>query len=221
MLESSLFKPFHKLWKALISCSVFAMSFSVICLNGCACSDSRKPEANRKDEIAEADSLKLGSQTIVNSAVAYLNPIKGNRVHGKVVFTKVPDGIKVVADIDGLRPGKHGFHVHEYGDCGGHEASAAGAHFNPAHTQHGGPDNPIRHVGDLGNLVADDNGHAHYERVDQMISLEGEDSIIGRSIIVHADEDDYITQPAGASGAKIACGIIAAAPNLTTQPSDD
>jgi Cu-Zn family superoxide dismutase len=112
-----------------------------------------------------------------------------------------------VADVDGLSPGKHGFHVHEFGDCSG-DGSATGSHFNPTNSKHGGPDSRERHVGDLGNLVADETGYAHYERVDKIISLEGENSILGRSIVIHADPDDYTTQPTGASGTKIACGVI-------------
>lgn len=143
-------------------------------------------------------------------AVAIIKPIKGNQVQGKVTFKKVADGIRIVAEIDGLTPGKHGFHIHEFGDCGGEDGAAAGAHFNPTNQKHGGPDSEERHVGDLGNLVADEKGHAHYERVDKVISFEGNNSIIGRSVIIHADADDYKSQPAGASGAKIACGVIEA-----------
>jgi Cu-Zn family superoxide dismutase len=180
-------------------------------LTGCACSDSRKPEANkRNNEIAQATIPSKKSHQKIQKAVAHLNPIEDNQVQGTVVFIQEVSGIKVIADVEGLEPGKHGFHIHEHGDCGGKEASEAGSHFNPAHHPHGGPESPIRHVGDLGNLIADDNGHAHYERVDSVISFEGENSIIGRSIIVHADPDDYVTQPAGASGEKISCGLIEA-----------
>jgi Cu-Zn family superoxide dismutase len=124
-----------------------------------------------------------------------------------VTFTKVKGGVQIIADIDGLTPGKHGFHVHEFGDCG-KNGDAAGAHFNPTNQKHGGPDSPERHVGDFGNLEANSHGHAHYERIDKLIQLEGKNSIIGRSIMIHADEDDFTTQPTGASGARIGCGVI-------------
>lgn len=182
-------------------------------LTSCACTDGNKPSASRHQEtghyqdIAAVDAVK-GQK--VMTAVAHLRPVKGNNVHGIVTFTKVANGVKVVADVDGLTPGKHGFHIHEHGDCGGEDASAAGAHYNPDHSEHGGPDSRVRHVGDLGNLIADENGHAHYQRVDKVITLEGEQSIVGRSVIVHSDVDDYTTQPAGASGSKISCGVIEA-----------
>jgi Cu-Zn family superoxide dismutase len=141
-------------------------------------------------------------------AVAQLKPTQGNKTQGIVVFTATPDGVQVVADIDFLEPGTHGFHIHEHGDCSAPDGSSAGGHFNPTHSKHGGPDSPIRHVGDLGNIVADENGHAHYERTDSMIKLEGPHSIVGRSVVVHSHADDLISQPTGEAGGRVACGRI-------------
>lgn len=185
----------------------------VTLLTSCTCSDTQTPlsynfDGNSREEIAEASpQLMYPSKKSVTTAVAYIHPLKENKVKGKITFTKVEDGIKIVADIEGLKPGNHGFHVHEHGDCSG-DGSAAGAHFNPTDQPHGAPDSEHRHVGDLGNVEADANGKAHYERVDKVIALEGKNSIVGKSIIIHEDRDDFHTQPAGASGARIACGII-------------
>lgn len=189
-----------------------ASSLLMMMVSGCACSDNRKPEAgNKKDQsIAALGGEVLQKQRVVRKAIVNIKSLPGHQITGRVIFTKVPGGIKVVADVDGLKPGKHGFHVHEFGDCGGKEGAAAGAHFNPTNSRHGGPDSPERHVGDLGNLEADGRGHAHYERVDKLISFEGQNSILERSIMIHADPDDYTTQPTGASGGRIACGIIEA-----------
>jgi Cu-Zn family superoxide dismutase len=144
----------------------------------------------------------------VTKAVAVLKPTEGNKVQGTVTFTTVEGGVLVVADVYNLTPGKHGFHVHEHGDCSAHDASSAGGHFNPGKTKHGGPDSAERHAGDLGNLEADKDGKAHYSRVDKMITLNGSDSIVTRSVVVHAGEDDFVTQPTGNSGPRIACGVI-------------
>lgn len=141
-------------------------------------------------------------------AEAKIQPASGSQVIGTVTFEEVNGGVKIVADIDGLTPGKHGFHVHEHGDCSAPDASKAGAHFNPRNTRHGGPDSSERHVGDLGNVEADSKGHAHYERVDALISLKGSETIVGRTVLVHADPDDYVSQPAGNSGKRIGCGVI-------------
>ncbi len=146
----------------------------------------------------------------VRSAKSTLMPTKGNSVTGEVIFTAVNDGVRVVANIQGLTPGDHGFHVHEFGDCSAPDASSAGAHFNPTNKHHGSPESEDRHVGDLGNITADENGKGHYDRVDKIIKLNGQNNIVGRSVIVHANADDFVTQPAGNAGAKVACGVIIA-----------
>ena len=84
----------------------------------------------------------------------------------------------------------------------------AGGHFDPFNKAHGGPDDDPRHVGDLGNIVAGADGKAHYERVDRIVSMNGPNSVIGRAVIVHAGEDELKSQPTGAAGARVACGVI-------------
>lgn len=168
---------------------LFALGFSIF---GCS---------------TEKESKDL-SQRQISKAIAIISPTKGNNVTGMVAFTVVPGGVKIVADVEGLTPGKHGFHIHEKGDCGAHDASSAGGHFNPKGLNHGSPEDEDRHVGDLGNLISNAKGYAHYERIDEVISLSGTDSIVGRSIIVHADEDDFTTQPTGNAGGRVGCGLI-------------
>ena len=144
----------------------------------------------------------------VNKAVCVLHPTEGNNVKGVVTFTRTDAGIKIVADVEGLTEGKHGFHIHQYGDCTKPDGTSAGGHFNPDNKEHSGPNAEERHVGDLGNLEAGPDGRAHYERVDNVIKFSGEHSIIGRGIIVHAGNDDLESQPTGAAGARVACGVI-------------
>ena len=141
-------------------------------------------------------------------AVAVLHATKGSEVHGTMTFTKIDGGIRVVAELEGLKPGEHGFHIHEFGDCSTPDATSAGGHFNPGGHPHAGPDAEKRHEGDLGNITADAAGKAHYERVDTQLSFDGRDSIIGRSVIVHEKVDDLKSQPTGNAGARIACGVI-------------
>ena len=148
------------------------------------------------------------SKTDVSKAVCVLYPTQGNKVSGTITFTITDKGVRVVADIHGLTSGKHGFHIHEYGDCTSADGSSAGGHFNPMGKSHGSPMDMTRHMGDMGNIEADANGDAHLDYVDTMISLSGENSIIGRSIIVHKGEDDLKTQPTGNAGARVACGVI-------------
>ena len=152
-----------------------------------------------------------GEKVPVLKAVAVLSPTKGSSVHGIVTFDVIGNGIQVVANISGLTPGKHGFHIHEFGDCSSDSGTLAGGHFNPAGMRHGAPDSENRHAGDIGNVEADKDGNAHLEYVDPLLSLSGENSIIGRGVIVHAKEDDLTTQPTGAAGARLACGSIGVA----------
>jgi superoxide dismutase, Cu-Zn family len=141
-------------------------------------------------------------------AICVLYPTQGNSVTGTITFTGVAEGIKVVADLQGLTKGKHGFHIHEFGDCSSTDGSSAGGHFNPAGMTHGAPMDMSRHAGDMGNLEADDSGKAHLEYIDKVITFEGATSIIGRSMIIHKSEDDLKTQPTGNAGARVACGVI-------------
>jgi Cu-Zn family superoxide dismutase len=143
-------------------------------------------------------------------AMAKLEPKSGSKVTGTVTFTKAGDDVEVVADIQNLSPGKHGLHIHEKGDCSAADASSAGAHFNPTHQHHDGPVGPDRHVGDFGNIEADKSGKGHLVWKGKL-DLSGENSIIGKSVVVHEKEDDLKTDPSGNSGARFGCGVIEAA----------
>jgi Cu-Zn family superoxide dismutase len=141
-------------------------------------------------------------------AIAVLHPTKNSKVEGTVTFTKSGNEMKVVADITGLEPGKHGFHIHEFGDCSSPDGNSAGGHFNPTKAPHAGHDATPRHVGDLGNIEADSSGKAHLELTDKLMSMSGETSIIGHGLIVHEKADDLKTQPTGNAGGRLACGVI-------------
>jgi len=173
----------------------FVLLFLVIAAIALACSNN------------QSISQKTG-QAEIDRAICVLHPTEGNDVHGIVTFEQIGDSVRVIADIDGLTPGKHGFHVHEYGDCSAANGTSAGGHYNPFNMPHGAPTDTERHVGDLGNVIADDTGHAHYEWTDGLLKLNGPYSIIGRGIIVHAGADDLKSQPTGNAGARVACGVI-------------
>lgn len=144
----------------------------------------------------------------ITKAVCVVHPTKGHNAHGIVTFTKTGSGIKVVADISGLKEGQHGFHIHAYGDCSSPDGKSAGGHFNPENVKHGGPADAVRHVGDMGNIKADANGNAHLEWTDDILTFHGPHSIIGRALIVHEGTDDLHSQPTGAAGPRAGCGVI-------------
>ena len=156
-------------------------------------------------------SLGLTPAPKVTKAIAVLRPAQGSSVSGQVIFLQEGSKVRVIADVTGLSPGKHGIHIHEFGDCSSPDGMGAGGHFNPHNQRHGGPDDDERHLGDLGNLDADKNGKAKYDRLNDRISLTGRNSIIGRSVVIKERADDFTTQPGGNAGARIACGVIGVA----------
>ncbi|KAI9312403.1 copper/zinc superoxide dismutase [Dichotomocladium elegans] len=139
-------------------------------------------------------------------------------VQGTVIFTQESENAPttVEATITGLTKGKHGFHVHEFGD-NTNGCISAGPHFNPFGKAHGAPEAEVRHVGDLGNVVADAQGNATLKVTDNQIKLIGPLSVIGRTIVVHADEDDLglggheLSLATGNAGDRWACGVIGVA----------
>jgi len=157
---------------------------------------------------AETPAAAPPDATTAPTAVADLSPTEGNTVRGTVTFTQEAGGVRIVAELAGLTPGDHGFTILETGDCSALDA-AAGGHLNPTGAPHGAPEAPARHAGDLGNVTADASGNARYDRMDTGLSLEGVNSVVGRTIVVHAGADDLRSQPAGKAGPRAACGVIA------------
>src|SRR5215470_17474387 len=138
------------------------------------------------------------------SAVATLEPTKGNTASGTVNFVQRGDKVLVTAKVSGLAPGSHGFHVHEKGDCSSGDGMSAGAHFNPLGKPHGHPSTMDRHAGDMPMLVADPAGNASLDIELDIITIGGGAAdVIGKSVIVHKDQDDFVTQPTGNSGARV------------------
>jgi len=143
------------------------------------------------------------------AAVADLAPTKGNAAMGRVTFTPQAGQMRVVAEVSGLQPGSHGFHIHEKGDCSAADGTSAGGHFNPLGKPHAGPGSGERHAGDMPMLVADASGNARLDVVlDTLTVGGGPTDVLGRGVIVHKDADDFKTQPTGNSGARVACGVI-------------
>lgn len=141
-------------------------------------------------------------------AMCTLSPSSDSQVKGWVKFTQMEGYVKIEGEVTGLTPGRHGFHVHEKGDCSAPDASSAGGHFNPMQLKHGAPSSRDRHAGDLGNIQANRKGTAKFKFKDKIIRLSGENSILDKALIVHADRDDLKTQPTGNAGKRVACGVI-------------
>jgi len=143
-------------------------------------------------------------------ATAALQPTKGSKAFGEATFEQAGDKVHVTVFAQGLVPGRqHGFHIHEAGDCSSGDGMSAKGHFNPQGKAHGQPGSG--HAGDLPMLQADKGGRAKLDVTIEGISVgQGAGNIVGRGLIIHADPDDFKTQPTGNSGARIACGVIKA-----------
>jgi Cu-Zn family superoxide dismutase len=152
-------------------------------------------------------------------ATAQLKPTKGSKVFGEVSFEQVGDKVRMLVVVQGLKPGEYGFHIHEVGDCSAHDAMSTKGHFNPFGKPHGYWGDAERHAGDLPSILVPKGdkkrpnkaGRAKLDvTLDQITLQPGPGNIIGRGIIVHAQPDDYTTQPTGNAGARLACGVIQA-----------
>jgi Cu-Zn family superoxide dismutase len=144
-------------------------------------------------------------------AEAGIEAASGSAVSGSLRLHQQGDSTRITGKLHGLEPGQHGLHVHEIGDCSAPDAGSAKGHFAPDNDAHGAPDSPENrhHVGDLGNIVANEEGTAVVNKTDTEMTLEtGKYTVIGRAVIVHAQADDLRSQPSGAAGARVGCGVI-------------
>jgi len=162
--------------------------------------------------VALAGCQMMGDSGEAARANAQLQATTGNKTFGEATFEQRGNKVHVVIYVQGLKPGQeHGLHIHEVGDCSSGDGMSAKGHFNPFGKPHGSPGTAERHAGDLPALKAEKNGRAKVDvEVDVITVTPGPASIIGKAVIVHADPDDYKTQPTGNAGARLACGVIRA-----------
>jgi Cu-Zn family superoxide dismutase len=175
----------------------------MLLLAGCA----KKQEEKAAEETA-APATTAPAPAVAAVAIATLTSADGVN-HGTITFTQNGDQTRVVADVTGVPAGLHGIHVHETGDCTPPDFKSAGGHFNPTGAIHGAPTDPEHHAGDLGNIDVGEDGTGHLDLNSNMLAVDdGPNSVIGKSVILHAGEDDFVSQPSGASGDRWACGVI-------------
>ena len=147
------------------------------------------------------------------SASATLIGPAGQEV-GHAELTDTPNhGVLIRIEATGLEPGEHGFHIHETGQCEAPDFASAGGHYAPRGHAHGVKRRDGKHAGDLLNLIVPGDGHVVTEQLAQDVTLEpgAEGSLFdddGSALVIHANPDDYQTQPSGGGGPKVACGVI-------------
>jgi Cu-Zn family superoxide dismutase len=179
-----------------------ALSTACLIVAGCAAPD-KGPAMGKDAEMGHT----MGQGKV---AMATLTPTQGNTVRGLVMFHEMDGHLMVHAKLSGLKPNaEQGFHLHEKGDCASTDGTSAGGHFNPDGKPHGAQ-GAAHHAGDMPSLKSDAAGVVDQKfMLDGPTLAEGVGNIIGRSVIVHANPDDFATQPTGNSGPRVACGVIA------------
>jgi superoxide dismutase, Cu-Zn family len=193
----------------------FAFVGAAVLLAGCGQRESaREPVATtERDMSTPGASTPTRPDSSTAAATVQLQPTAGSRTYGALQVAGMPEAVRFSGRIQGLQPdSEFGFHVHETGDCSAPDASSAGDHFNPAGAAHGHPDTNARHAGDMHNIRSDAAGVANLDVTVTGVSLrEGSSNtdVLGKAVVVHAQPDDYRSQPAGNSGERIACGVIA------------
>ena len=183
---------------------VILMAVAVLTLTGCAA----KEEAPAPEPVPEPAPVETAAAPA--TAVAQLMPRADMPdVGGSVTFTEIEGGVRINAEIHGAAAGTHGFHLHEIGDCSAEDFTSSGGHFNPSETPHGAPTDDERHAGDFGNLEVGDDGMGALQVASTLLAVnDGENGVVGRAVILHEGEDDLVSQPTGAAGGRIACGVV-------------
>ncbi|HKP95678.1 MAG TPA: superoxide dismutase family protein [Fibrobacteria bacterium] len=179
------------------------LPFAGICYLGCS----------------DNDNDVTGLESPNAQATATVRGYRDSTLRGTVTFREQSDSLLIQGDVSGLVAGSaYAVHVHQFGNCS--EPDSSGDHFALPGERHGNPFDtlPLHHLGDLPNLQVDGNGVGHFEIVTNAMTLGADSmSVLGRSVVVHLLPDDYMTQPAGGSDGRIACGVIAL---VTGNPSD-
>lgn len=189
--------------KQTMICTTLAVT--LMAFAGCAKKEKAPEVAAAPASVQETPAAVESSA----SASATLQSRGDTTAHGQVTFTQMGDEVTVVAHIEGAAPGSHGFHLHQTGDCSAADFKSTGGHFNPADVPHGGPADEMRHAGDFGNIEVGEDGTAHLELVSSLITvLPGPNSVAGRGVILHEKADDLESQPTGAAGSRVACGVV-------------
>ncbi len=178
-----------------------------------SCATSTEDNDNSMDEEADmvADT-DIQEEEQMASAMASMSPASGSNVSGSVTFTQTGDStVSVEMDLSGLAPGQHAIHIHQTGDCSAADATSAGGHWNPMNVAHGkrGESDEF-HKGDIMNLeVGSDSTVTNTIEVSGW-TIGGDDmsNIVGKAVIIHAGADDFTSQPSGAAGARVSCGVI-------------
>jgi Cu-Zn family superoxide dismutase len=161
--------------------------------------------------LAFIAAASISCSTKKNTAVAQIQSASGSTLTGEATFEETSNGVKMILKVQNATPGTHAVHLHENGDCSAPDATSAGPHWNPMNQAHGNrAEGSDFHAGDIANLEVGDDGTGTLEIVaeDWTIGTGTASDIIGKAVIIHADPDDFVSQPSGNAGAREGCGVI-------------
>ena len=155
----------------------------------------------------QAGILPIAPEKQANAIIGSSND---SGVTGMAIFTQNGDQITLTIEIQGASPGLHAVHIHANGDCSAPDGTSAGGHWNPTDVAHGKWGEGEFHLGDIGNIAVGDDGTGSITLTTDLweIGTGSDVDVVGKGIIVHADADDFVSQPSGAAGARIGCGVI-------------
>ncbi|WP_438962007.1 superoxide dismutase family protein [Nonlabens sp.] len=168
--------------------------------------DNHGEDSHSHDDHNHDTDVMVGKEVVVA-----MGSKSGSNVTGTIVLTQDKKEVVMVASFSGFTTGEHAIHIHENGDCSSDDGKSAGGHWNPTTEDHGKWGNHDHHMGDIGNLVADEEGNASLTFSTEKWCIGCDDetkNVMGKSFIVHAKADDFESQPSGAAGAREACGVI-------------
>lgn len=188
--------------------SLRALALATLCLGGLPAMAQESTTTEPAAEAAEPASTPQTQATAVNSASATILDRDSNAL-GTLALRQTDAGVEITGELTGLPPGEHGFHIHETGACGAAEGfESAGGHYEPEDHQHGFENEAGPHGGDLENLAVADDGSVSVSLANDRVELVALAEDDGSALVIHAEPDDYVTDPSGNSGDRIACGVV-------------
>lgn len=193
--------------------TILLASACALTLAACSSTPATRADTDTTADATATVDTGLATTSTLSGAGVNLASASGSLVSGKLSLVPMDDGVHLTGEIGGLKPNSsHGIHIHEKGDCSAADASSAGGHFNPSSQAHGKVDTAPHHGGDMNNISANAEGVATVDVHASGVVLGGgaANDAVGKAVIVHADPDDYTSQPSGNAGARVACGVISA-----------
>ena len=179
-----------------------------------ACGPSNKEgEATEEQDVAAVETEEpVAEEKVLHTAKAVISSASGSSLTGEATFTDLGEGdVTFKLTVENATPGEHALHLHEFGDCSAPDASSAGGHWNPAEVEHGKrPVDMQYHAGDIANLEVGEDGKGVLTATISGLSIGGPDStnIVNKAVVIHAQPDDFKSQPSGAAGKRVGCGVI-------------